>query len=70
MVAEAKSGIELLPITESSAISLSVCMELVEPRIFQEAWNHPDLKQCMKWREVFRKEFQTQINTKLVQNQM
>ncbi len=32
-------------------------MVLVELRTFQEAWNHPDLKQYMKWREAIRKEF-------------
>ncbi len=52
MVTEAQSGNELLPIPESSAIALSVCMELIEPRIFQEAWNHTDLKQYMKQREA------------------
>ncbi len=57
MVAEAKGGNELLPISESSAIALSVCMELAEPRTFQEAWNHPDPERCMKWREAIRKEF-------------
>ncbi len=57
MVAGAKSGNELLPTPESSTIALSVCMELGEPRTFQEAWNHPDPEQCMKWREAIRKEF-------------
>ncbi len=57
MVAEAKSWNELLPIPESSAIALIVSMELVEPRTFKEAWNHPDLKQRMKWREAIEKEF-------------
>ncbi len=32
-------------------------MELVEPRPFQEGWDHPEIKQCMKWREAIRKEF-------------
>ncbi len=50
IVAEAKWGNELLPTPESSAVTLSVSMKLVEPRTFQEAWNHPDLKQCMNWR--------------------
>ncbi len=33
MVAQAKVGNELLPISESSTVALSVCMELAEPRI-------------------------------------
>ncbi len=52
-----KCGNEFFPIPESSAIVISVGMELVEPRTFQEAWNHPGLKQCMKWSEAIRKEF-------------
>ena len=42
MVEEAKGGKELLPIAMSSTIALNVHMDLVEPRTFQEAWNHPD----------------------------
>ncbi len=57
MVAEAKRGNELLPIPESSASALSVCIEFAKPRTFQEAWNHPDLKHFIKWREAIRKEF-------------
>ncbi len=57
MVAKAKSGNELLPILESSTIELSECMEMIEPRTFQEAWNHPDIKQHMNWGEAIRKEF-------------
>ncbi len=56
IVTEAISGNEFLTIPESSAIALSVCMELVEPKTFQEDWNHTDLKQCLKWREA-RKDF-------------
>ncbi len=41
MVAEAKSVNELLLLSESSAMELSVCMVLFEPRTFQEAWIHP-----------------------------
>ncbi len=48
MVAEAKSGNKLVPIPESSTIALRLCMELVEPKTFQEALSHPDLKQYMK----------------------
>ncbi len=40
MFAVAKSEYELLNTTESSAIALSVGMELVEPRPFQDACNH------------------------------
>ncbi len=57
ILAKAKGGNKLLPISESSAIALSVCMELSEPRTFQEAWNHPDPEQCMKLNEAIRKEF-------------
>ncbi len=32
-------------------------MELVEPMAYQEAWNHPNLKQCMMGIEVIKKEF-------------
>ncbi len=42
---------------QNQAQLLSVCMELAEPRPFQEAWNHPDPEQCMKWKEAIRKEF-------------
>ncbi len=56
MVVEAKRGNELLPMSESSAITLSVVMELVEPRTVQEAWNHPNPEKCMKRREAIRKE--------------
>ena len=56
MVEEAKGGNELLPMAESSAIALNAHMELVEPRTFQEAWNHPDPEQYRKWREAIRKE--------------
>ncbi len=37
MVAEAKSGNELLPMSKSSAMALSVVMELVKSRTFQQA---------------------------------
>ncbi len=46
MVAEAKSGNKLVPIPESSTIALRLCMELVEPKTFQEAWNHPDINKA------------------------
>ncbi len=56
-VAVSKSENEFLPMSESSTMVLSVVRELVELRTFQEAWNHPDIKQCMKWREAIRMEF-------------
>ncbi len=59
IVPKAKSANKLLPMQESNAIALSVCTELVEPRTFQEGWNHPDLKQCMQWREAITKNLQT-----------
>jgi hypothetical protein len=31
--------------------------QYIEPKTFKEAWNHPDLMQCAKWREAIRKEF-------------
>ena len=34
----------------------------VEPKNFQEAWNHPDPIQREKWREAIRKEFRDMIN--------
>ena len=61
MVEEAKGGNELLPMAESSANALNAYMELVEPRTFQEAWNHLNLEQCRKWREAIRKEFRTSL---------
>ena len=57
MVEEAKGGNDLLSIAESIAIALNAHMEFVETKTFQEAWNHPDLEQCRKWREAIRKKF-------------
>ncbi len=69
MVTEAKSGNEFLTIPESSAVPLSVCMEPVEQRTFQEALNHPDLKKFVKWREAIRKEFADMNKQQVEQNQ-
>ncbi len=47
IVVEAKSGNVSFPMSESSAMTLSVIIELVEPRTFQEAWNHTHAEECM-----------------------
>ena len=31
--------------------------ELIEPKNFKEAWDHPDKEQKKKWREAINKEF-------------
>ena len=36
------------------------------PRTFQEAWNHADLKERAKWREAIRKEFHDMVNSRKV----
>ena len=40
-------------------------MKYVEPKTFQEAYNHPDPKQRKLWREGIRKEFRDMINRKV-----
>ncbi len=57
MFAEAKSRNEMLPMSESSAMVLSVGMESVESRSIQEAWKCTDPEQCIKLRMAIREEF-------------
>lgn len=42
-----------------------VVPQYVEPKTFQEAWNHPDPKQRAMWREAIRKEFHDMIKRKV-----
>ena len=39
--------------------------QYVEPKTFQEAWNHPDPVQRAKWREAIRKEFHDMLKRKV-----
>ncbi len=57
VVAETKSGNESLPMSESSTMPLRDVVGLVDPKTFQENWNHPNPEQCMKWGEEIRKKF-------------
>ena len=45
-----------------------------EPTTFQEAWNHPNINQRMKWREAIKKEFkkmnERKVWRKIKRNQM
>ena len=42
-----------------------VTSQYVEPRTFEEAWNHPDPKQREFWRSAIRKEFRDMISRKV-----
>ncbi len=50
------NGNQLLTMSESSAMTLRVCMQLAKPIIFQEAWSHPNLKQYLKCIDTIRME--------------
>ena len=39
--------------------------QYIEPRTFDEAWNHPDPKQQKFWRSAIRKEFKDMISRKV-----
>ena len=49
--------------TESQ--SEKVTTEYVEPKTFDEAWNHPNPKQMEFWRSAIRKEFKDMIAKKV-----
>ena len=41
-----------------------VTSQYVEPKTFDEAWNHPDPKQQEFWRSTIRKEFRDMVSRK------
>ena len=42
-----------------------VNQDIEEPTCFDDAWNHPDPKQCSLWRTSIRKEFHDMIKRKV-----
>ena len=44
--------------------SEKVTSQYVEPKTFDEAWNHPDPKQQEFWRSTIRKEFRDMVSRK------
>ena len=45
--------------------SKKVTTQYIEPKTFDEAWNHPDPKQRKFWRSAVRKEFKDMITRKV-----